>query len=96
MEEILDLRLHPTKTYMYIIEGAEKIRTMTISDGDVVTNAEGKTECPLISILRKNSITVDELKKWKIESIRLIEMTNDNEKILYEFDSDSIARLLQV
>lgn len=95
MKEKVDISLHPKKTYMYIIVGADKVRMMTINDNDVILNADGGSECPLESILRKNSITLDDLQKWKIESIKLVEMTNEDERVLYDFEPNHIAKLLQ-
>lgn len=95
MGEKLDITMHPNKTYMYVLEGAEKVRMMTIDIKDVVKTTDGFMECPLDLILSKNKVTTDDLKKWRIESIRLVEIAVNSEKVLCEIDSSRIPDLLQ-
>ncbi|SFB99553.1 hypothetical protein SAMN04488102_102137 [Alkalibacterium subtropicum] len=96
MKEESKITLHPSKTLMIVMTGTEKEITLTVDENDLVRNAEGELDCPMEVTLKKNKISGETIDQWGIESIRLVEMTNMEENVLYEFEPEVIIDLLQV
>ncbi|MER2063506.1 MAG: hypothetical protein ABS873_02540 [Alkalibacterium sp.] len=96
MKEQSKFLRHPLGTLLIVLTGKEKIITLTVDENDIVTNADGELDCPLETTFRRNQITAGDIEEWEIETIQLIEMTKEQENVLYEFDADTVVNLLLV
>lgn len=96
MKEESKITLHPLKSLMIVLIGTEKVITLTVDENDLVMNADGEIDCPMETTLRKNKITAETMNQWGIESVRLVEMTSEKEKVLYDFEPEVVLDLLQL
>lgn len=96
MKEESKITLHPLKSLMIVLIGTEKVITLTVDENDLVMNADGEIDCPMETTLRKNKITAENIDQWEIESVRLVEMTSEKEKVLYDFEPEVVLDLLQL
>jgi len=90
-----NVKIQQKKTYMYVIEGETWTRTFTLDDRDEVINEEGERDCPLENVLRRNHLSLNDLKDWGAVKIQLVERTKETEKVLYEMDADHESGLLK-
>ncbi|WP_225744023.1 hypothetical protein [Marinilactibacillus sp. Marseille-P9653] len=94
MKENKQLSQIQEKEYKFIIEGKTVLITLTVDSDDVFHNADGKIDCPLETVLRKNNFTLNELSTWGIVNIRLVRLLDERELIINQIDSSILLELI--
>lgn len=94
MKQNLKVSMHPSITLMIVMTGKEKIITLTVDDTDILTNTDSELDRLLETTFRRNQITAGDIKKWEIKKTQLVEMSSEQEKVLHEFDTETVLNVL--
>lgn len=90
MIEFEQVQQFPEKEYRFIIEGRTVLISLKVDNRDIIYNADGKIDCPLETVMRKNNFTFFELNKWGIVAIRFVRIIGDREITLNKIEYETI------